>query len=312
MYSFKQYVEALASHGGYWLQKDQESKGAEAKGKDIKWDFPDYANWDNLKKDKTMADLEAEKTHRVLTRNYKDVIRKLDERLIKLGDVDFHIYFGLPENIKYLINYNTFNDRAEVETVLADIFFNQLNIPKNDIVFVKSGASGDILTPWIILHTIGHAMTDSKVMKNYDKKWNDLWEILSDFNIMHHSVVSCIFNFRSARSHLDKKKSLVTVFNAVPDLLELRHELIASYLWNGGRIKRPAPECIAKIYPGNGGLVHTFKYRHLSDEEIAEGLTSKVNQFYDEADKLIKESLDSLRGQVLIDLFPYVMNLKKI
>lgn len=309
MYTFRQYVEALASHGGYWLQKDQESKGAEAKGKDIKWNFPDYANWDYFKIHKTTADLEAEKTHRVLTRNYKDVISKLDERLMKLGDIDFHIYFGLPENIKDLINYNTFNDRAEVETVLADYFFNEMNIPKNDIVFVKSGASGDILTPWMILHTIGHAMTDSKLLKNYDKKWNDLWQILSGFNIMHHSVVSCIFNFRSARVHLNKKKS--TAFNAVPDLLELRHELIASYLWNGGRIKRPGTECIAKIYR-SGGLVGIFKYRRLSDDEIAEKLIQTVNRFYDEADKLIKESLDSLRGHVLIDLFPYVSNLKNI
>lgn len=309
MYTFRQYVEALASHGGYWLQRDQKSKGAEAKGKDIKWSFPDYANWDYFKIHKTTADLEAEKTHRVLTRNYKDVISKLDEKLMKLGDVDFHIYFGLPENIKALINSNTFNDRAEVETVLADYFFNEMNIPKNDVVFVKSGASGDILTPWIVLHTIGHAMTDSKVLKNYDKKWNDLWKMLSDLNIMHHSVVSCIFNFRSARTHMNKKRS--TMFNAVPDLLELRHELVASYLWNGGHIKRPEPECIAKIYH-NGGIVETLKYSRLSDEEITEKLTSLVNQFYDEADKLIKESLDALRGHVLIDLFPYVSNLKNI
>ena len=37
-------------------------------------------------------------------------------------------------------------------------FFDKNNIPKEDIVFLKSKSQGDLLTPWMILHNMAHAV----------------------------------------------------------------------------------------------------------------------------------------------------------
>ena len=313
MQGFKQYIEALASHGGYWFQRGQESLGRTATGKDVKFSFPDYADWgDGRKTVKTSGDLEAEKTHKVLTRNYKDVIGKLDERLMKLGGVNFHIYFGLPENIKDLIDYDFDDDRKRTEEVLERYFFDEMKIPKSDIVFVKTGPSGDLLTPWMILHSVGHGITDSKKnsVRIFEDKWNHIfWNRLGDvFNVTKPEVMACLFNFRSARIANDYTRK---TFTPVRDAVELRNELFASYLWNGGHIRRPTPECMEKLAKMPNPK-STIDWDEMNEFQIGQHLTKMIKKFYNDCDMLFKEVLDSFKGHVITDIFPYVDKLKTL
>lgn len=311
MNGFKQYIEALSSHGGYWFQRDQESKGLDASGKDLKFDFPNYVHWDVTKMGaKNKEDnLRAEKTYRVLTRNYKDVMGKVDERLMKLDGVNFHIYFGLPENIKKLV-YDVNNQAQEVEILLDDYFFGEMGIPRSDIVFVKTGPSGDILTPWMVLHTIGHAITDSPHAKRFYNEWAKIWlNLATNFDVMKPSVISCLFNFRSARIANDPK--INTSFKPATDIGEIRNELFASYLWNGGKVKRPTVECIEKLkkMPGKNNYI---PWNNMDEVGVSKHLTIIINKFYNEVDNLFKRELDSVKGHVIFDLFPNVDSLKSL
>jgi len=111
--------------------------------------------------------------------------------------------------------YNYRNRRSEYERqiryYLSD---NNINI-QNSIVFAKDSTSGHLLTPWMILHTIGHALADSPYFM--DEIQNLVWEIdgLSKDN------VGKVFAFKSAKEY------------KIPNRVELINELIAEFLWSG-------------------------------------------------------------------------------
>lgn len=305
--SFKSffYGEVLASHGGYWLQKDQPSAGKTATGKQLKWAFPDYSNASSAGSD-LEAEVAARKTHKKLTQNYKFVIDKLDQKLAKLGDYNFHIYFGLPENIKSLLG-----DYEVISGLLDDYFFGRdgMNIPRNDIVFIKSGPSGDPLTPWMVLHTIGHALTSGKEGSALKHSMHETMNMLEGYykNVSYHTNLKtrCLYNFRSAR--IPDGKKIGKSFGGVESSDELKHELIAAYLWYGGKIKRPSEECMEiladKMYLDG-------KIAGNSEEFYMQKTKEMVDIFYNRIEQSIKEALDKARGTVLLDIYPYIGELK--
>jgi hypothetical protein len=94
---------------------------------------------------------------------------------------------------------------------------------KNSIIFAKDATSGHLLTPWMILHTIGHALTDSSRTRFYINEINQtLWDIEktgeSGFLL---NPLKKVFVFKSIKD------------SNVPNRDELINELIAEFLWNG-------------------------------------------------------------------------------
>ena len=71
---------------------------------------------------------------------FKAVINKVEKLLSKVHFVDIHLFIGDPTPSE-MINM-------------------QKNINPNEIIFVKHKSTGDILTPWMLLHTLAHAILD--------------------------------------------------------------------------------------------------------------------------------------------------------
>ena len=91
----------------------------------------------------------------------------------------------------------------------------------NSITFIQRSSSGHLLTPWMILHRIGHAITTRIGNKNVDYKF---YSIVREYlpEKFNNKILS-IFEFKSAK---DPK------YSGINDA-ELIHEVIAEYLWNG-------------------------------------------------------------------------------
>jgi 8-oxo-dGTP pyrophosphatase MutT (NUDIX family) len=121
------------------------------------------------------------------------------------------------------------------------------------ITFVKNGTSGHVLTPWMILHTLGHAVTDH--IENHDLPGRTPMRTLMNMIAAELDpgckggvewlpddkqgeclgLVGSVFMFKSAR--LDR--FAYASVHAGPD--EFLHELVAEYLWNGDEIRISPP-----------------------------------------------------------------------
>lgn len=111
----------------------------------------------------------------------------------------------------------------------------------NHITFVKNASTGHLLKPWMIFHTLGHALSDfvggefmmemhrvfRRIVSNIDKyelqKLRDKNFIMPTYAGNAFSITRAIivFDFKSIRDE------------SINDSAELRHELVAEYLWNG-------------------------------------------------------------------------------
>jgi hypothetical protein len=319
MHGFKQYIEALSSHGGfYFAPKDADkidtwpNEEPESISKKAPWEFPDFTD-DHYK----IGYENERKTFKHLSKTYKDIIAKLDERLLKLNDFNFHIYFGLPKDIDQIL-MTAHRSREDVtkrsESLLQDLFFSSygLNIPKNDIVFVKTGPSGDILTPWMTLHVIGHSLlSDNELRKKMiaplNKFFSDNYPPYGKHRkhrlmLSGKETMSCLFNFRSARTMVANKK--LKVLAALNDDNELLYELVASYLWNGGHIARPTEPCLKFIYHKKQV---SARINNIDEEDIEsyEEFTSSIENMFADWDNAIHDELEKSRGKVLVDFEPY-------
>lgn len=148
------------------------------------------------------------------------------------------------KNIGYNVNIIFYEDINRTDR-LQYAYVEKINkyIEKNNIqkeghiTFVKNSSSGDFLTPWMIFHTFGHAVNGySKTQKpSLDEK---ISQCFSEYKIWsgsrYQSIklgqmpveddLSKIFKFKSIKNKMP---------DGVPNFVELVHELIAEYLWNG-------------------------------------------------------------------------------
>lgn len=114
----------------------------------------------------------------------------------------------------YSANVKEYNDR-----IYEYMKENNLKI-ENHITFVKNATSGHLLTPWMILHTLGHAVTDHAY--NFGSELvNAIKEKIRSWNELEVGSLKNIFQFASIQK------------GVVDSTDELLHELIAEYLWNG-------------------------------------------------------------------------------
>lgn len=130
-------------------------------------------------------------------------------------------------------------------------FMRENGIPtEGRITFVKNGTTGHVLTPWMVLHTLGHALAledravEEKIIKYVDEIRRNLDGFMREFPHLDHpgtpswvkrrrETLGSVFVFRSASDEGDH--------NSAANLSEFVHELVADFLWNADRIRIRPP-----------------------------------------------------------------------
>ena len=145
MHGFKQFIEVLSSHGGFPFTAKTGSGDA--------WAYGDWAR-SSVSKFKQQKDL---------INLYRNSIGKLEEKLIKFPNHNFHIYYGAPNNeLLKSISTDGFSRNSETnekqKDALDKLFFVDMGIPKTDIVFLKAQHTGDPMTAWMTFHTLAHGL----------------------------------------------------------------------------------------------------------------------------------------------------------
>ena len=276
MKTFRQFVEALSNHGGFTMPAGEENFFKHGfSEKDIKYITGMY------------------KRPLVISSSGKlrgGIIAVLDEVLSRVEDFNFHIYLG------------DFSSYLSAE----EFFFDKDKIPKDHIVFIKKGSSGDLLTPWMILHTMAHAAFQSGnkdseeliylrlkrmfVSLSANNHWNDLDEMIENPN---DEILSNLFNFASARSSSTSWSTGKVAKSRLISGQELVYEIFVSYLYGGGKLKRPAGEKLSKLTK-----LISQKYDNDYDESYISRLVDSV---FSGIEKIINEVLESCRGKVIAD-----------
>lgn len=276
MKTFRQFVEALSSHGGFMMPAGEENFLKHGfSEKDIKYITGMY------------------KRPLVISSSGKlrgGIIAVLDKVLSRVEDFKINIFFG------------EFSSNSTVE----QFFFNKYKIPKDHIVFLKKGSSGDLLTPWMILHTMAHAAFQSGnkdseeliylrlkrmfVSLSGNNNWNDLDEMIENPN---DEILSNLFNFASARSSLTSWSTGKVAKSRLISGQELVYEIFVSYLYGGGKLKRPAGEKLSTLT----NLI-SQKYDNDYDENYISRLVDSV---FSGIEEIINEVLESCRGKVIAD-----------
>jgi len=122
---------------------------------------------------------------------------------------------------------------------------------RGHITFVKNGTSGHVMTPWMILHTLGHAVAEHAggersgravgAKSRIQDGATDIMSLVSgkDCRTAGRGSPGCkealgkVLAFKSAA----RQDSYSTALNQT----ELVHELVAEFLWNGDRIRVKPP-----------------------------------------------------------------------
>lgn len=161
-------------------------------------------------------------------------------------------------------------------------FIEENNIrTEGHITFVKNGTSGHVMTPWMILHTLGHAAfahaaNERNIRLVFMRIINELADALcgneepgNPATMPSHKCLTMFGDalmFRSVQKDSDDP--------SYDNDEELFHELVAEFLWNGDRIRVGGPR--------SGGMVPAI-VRKLEDA--------------------VRGVLDSCVGHVIFDYF---------
>lgn len=117
------------------------------------------------------------------------------------------------------------------------------------ITFVKNGTSGHVMTPWMILHTLGHAVSDHcdglsagmAAKSRIASAARNVMGIVSDSPCGGPNPVSARCREAFGRVFAFKSAAREDSYSAAMNQNELVHELMAEFLWNGDRIRVKPP-----------------------------------------------------------------------
>lgn len=276
--NFKMWLEALSSHGGFTMPHGGVFKPTLNK-KDTEYISGMY------------------KRPLVISSRGKlrgGIIAVLEAVLARVKDFNFHIYFGDYTGID--VKYVNLMD-------IKKYFFDK--IPKEDIVFLKKSSQGDLLTPWMILHNMGHAVFEMGNSSSKDAIYKTIFNLVNSltFNgkpfttgipivdennddeaqvddsvkFKPHKILPLLFNFASAKS-------------TVQDTDELVYEVFVSYLYGGGKLKRPDFKKLTTFCNQTVPVKYTENYVY----DLVENAFTTI-------EKEIKKSLEYCRGKVIED-----------
>lgn len=196
--------------------------------------------------------------------------RVIEERL-KHSEYDFNILFVESKNRRLLkVDY-----ADQVEQFIYD---NRIKT-EGQITFVKDGTSGHIMTPWMILHTLGHAVAaqdsgiEAKIWEAVDKIRSAVDSFFANFPHLDYpgspgwvksrrEALGGVFAFRSASAEGDD--------GSAGHLGEFVHELIAEFLWGGDRIRVRQP------HQGNPEIVGQVRVIEGYIHQLLRGCVGKI------------------------------------
>jgi hypothetical protein len=329
MLNFYQLYEVLSSHGGIHfspkpnseeesirnhLPRENLDDNKEIASKNVRFESLYFTPSDEKYISKMYA-----------ANNTKGIINGLDKMLSKVDDYDFHIFMGKPFFYGKYKDGKPYRQEMVHSSDLKKYFFETIKIPKDDIVFNKQSSSGDILTPWMILHSMAHAIFLSKLntikfllynffdkitkVSDDDPNIADSEKSIMGFSIHQQSwgqanlnhiinlpepntkseILPLLFNFKSVRTINPLNVEIDKVkMGRVSDVDELVHELFVYYLINGLEIPMPSQQNINKI----------LSYTMHTD---VEHLTFDIKTLFDNIKYDFKQRLKQCKGQVFTD-----------
>lgn len=222
-------------------------------------------------------------------------MKTLEEKLSKIG-VRFNIIFI--ENRPYRNDYAArvkslskdddgmrwVSDNSGEFTKIIDRYLAEKGVDKrNSITFVQPESSGHMLTPWMILHRIGHALLEGQRHENvgpqFEKVFVDYFDMPTDRSDPRPfwKRLGEVFMFKSIRN--EDGRMNYPLEHSVDELI---HELVAEYLWHG-RI-RVAPGIAEKGGSWFGG--------DATSRKILKGVKA--------LEKLVLQTIKGKIGQVII------------
>lgn len=118
---------------------------------------------------------------------FKAVINKVEKLLSKVDFADIHLFIGNPT-------------QDEIKNM-------RKNINPNEIIFVKQKSTGDILTPWMLLHTLAHAILDLPF--NHEKLSTALDECFKNMHLSDYfrSELGAITSFADIPWRYEEEKT---------------------------------------------------------------------------------------------------------
>lgn len=198
--------------------------------------------------------------------------RVLEEKL-KRSKYNFNILL-IEKNSNVQLTFTPTSSRPILKGYPNQIenYMKENNLQKeNHITFVKLSTTGHLLTPWMILHNIGHAITD-----HLSQKRSSFYEKLDRLAYDVYDIYQQIFLFQSAASR------------KVEDSAELTHELIAEYLWHGKiRVNNKFNDKNIALYAG---------------EEHIKALWADREHLISQAEEYIDKCLKECVGEIIYDI----------
>lgn len=224
---------------------------------------------------KPVDDRFSHKDRRVIT--HPRTIRTLEQRLAHAG-YNFNILMVEgPPNIRGEQD-GPARDRERYQGIVRRFVVDNDIQTEGHITFAKNSTSGHLLTPWMILHTLGHAVADhaeGKGIYHYGAMQKVMAQLPDgpygkvrpggDWRNDQRTNLGHVLMFRSVQNDVKK--------DSHASLNELTHELVAEYLWNGGEIRIRPP--------------------YDKDEKVYETIAS--------AERIVEEILDSCVGHIVYD-----------
>ena len=160
----------------------------------------------------------------------------------------------------------------------------------------------------MILHTMAHAAFQSEqygkvseeiiysrlqrmfVSLSGDNNWHDLDEMIKNPD---DEILSNLFNFASARSSSTFWGTGKVAKSRLLNAQELVYEIFVSYLYGGGKLKRPTGEKLGKLTK-----LISEKYDNDYDKNYISRLVDSV---FSGIEEIINKVLKSCRGKVIAD-----------
>lgn len=172
-----------------------------------------------------------------------------------------------------ILMYETHSENMEEKefTDLVKKWMHQNKIEIWDhITFAKNGSSGDLMTPWMILHTIGHAINDETTIGYSIIEF--LKKVYTGGPMSNEELIGKLSNILQFKSIANMGKINTKMKLAPSSAQEFVNELIAEYLWNGKIRYKPSA-------------------------------TSIEIQSLAEVEQAIAKNLDNMVGRIIIDYF---------
>lgn len=266
-------------------------------------------NWADGERDRKKRPRINDTDHKLLTtqRGGKGVVEsKLRDVLERLKQFNINVIVLEPKVVSYAGVPNINDYKLQTYQYITD---NKVET-KGHITFVKAGSSGHPLTAWQLLHTLGHALLKDGDSPAFAAIYDVIQQMWRDHNDQHgmytKKYIPLQQNLSIFGARLFKFVSAKAVFcpklhdndRSVNGMSELIFELVAEYLWHGGKIRIQDDGILGQTLLAVGD--EQSKYYDLESKPV--GIDrSKIQNYVSAIESSIRSSLQNNVGQILYD-----------